>query len=80
MKGASAGHSECLMFMRPRQIIWKSQIAEQIDHFDVSIHGTRIGVDMQILTVKRIAALWKDLVSLYLCQTDQVIDKSVDGW
>lgn len=42
MKGASAGHAVCLMFMHPRQIIWKTQIAEQIDHFDVSIHGAGI--------------------------------------
>lgn len=42
MKGASGGHVGGLLFMHPRQIIWKTKIAEQIDHSEVSIHGTGI--------------------------------------
>lgn len=75
----------CLMFMHPWQIISKTQIAEQIEHFDVSIHGTGLSdSDMQMLTAKSIFALKTDfktefVVHFCLCQVDQLIDESTEA-
>lgn len=88
MKGASAGHLVRLMFMHPRQSIWKTQVAEQIDHFDVSIHGTGMHKLVLILyanVVKKTtaASCRAYIIGFGLClvvANRPIREKSIDGW
>lgn len=56
MKGPFVCRAASPIFMRPRRIVWKPQIAKKIGYFDVRFYGNgtlRVAANLQMLPEKK---------------------------